>query len=64
MEHILAQKIAVARVICKIPNNATECKVAWDQVEEYARAVRIVNMRKKQPPSKPYSELALRDYEC
>lgn len=64
MERILAQKIITAKLICHGLEDTQECKVAWDQVEEYVRAVRIINMRKNQPPKKEYSERALRDYEC
>lgn len=64
MEKILEQKIFTAKLLCKNFEDTQECKIAWDQVEEYQRAVRIINMRKKQPPKKEYSERALRDYEC
>ena len=64
MERILAQKIVTAKLICHGCEDTQECKVAWDQVEEYVRAIRIINQRKKAPPKKEYSERALRDYEC
>lgn len=64
MEKILEQKIITAKLLCKNFEDTQECKIAWDQVEEYQRAVRIINMRKHPPQKLPYSELALRDYDC
>lgn len=64
MDKILLQKITVAKLICYGLEDTQECKVAWDQVEEYQRAVRILKQRQQAPPKKEYSERALRDYEC
>lgn len=64
MEKVLVQKINHAKLICFGHEDTQECRVAWDQVEDYARAVRIVNMRKHPPKKLPYSERALREYDC
>lgn len=63
MEHILTQKINHAVLICFGHEDTQECRVAWDQVEEYTRALRILNKRKNAPPKKPYTERALRIYD-
>ncbi len=64
MEHILTQKINHAKLICFGHEDTKECRIAWDQVEDYVRAVRIVNKRTHPPQKLPYSERALRDYDC
>ena len=64
MEQMLAQKINHAQLICFGHTDTKECRVAWDQVEEYVRAIRVVNKKKHPPQKLPYSERALRDYEC
>lgn len=61
MEKVLCEKINYAKLICLFHEDTQECKVAWDQVEDYARAVRKL---KTPPPKKPYTERALRIYDC
>jgi hypothetical protein len=64
MEHVLTNKINHAKLICFGHEDTKECRIAWDQVEDYVRAVRTANKKKHPPQKLPYSELALRDYEC
>lgn len=59
---LLFRLINRAHIICVDRKNSQECKVAWDQVEDVARARRT---RKVPPPQKidRDKELSEREYD-
>jgi hypothetical protein len=62
----LEEAIRHAKMICRNFEDTTECKIAWDVVEELSAAENVIKTREKQRMRAMYNdddELAFREYD-
>lgn len=65
LERKLRERITAAKLVCKGYEDTKECRVAWDQVESYQKAIHVFKHRhqKKTDPLCEDDELACREYD-